>query len=201
MASARLAAVGGIAQPFLRSLLQLQLALVRDDVDAAAAGLERLAPTAYTRRQRVEVALVRVALAEARGKPAEVTAAATAVFDTAAPEGFVLPIAEAGSAVLGAVRQVAYTRPRSAHVDALMAAQPCGPAHLAPEGHRGYETLSKQERVVLRYLDTSMGTRQIAAALFVSVNTVKTHMRNINRKLRAGSRTDAVATARRLRYL
>ena len=195
------ALIGGIAQPFLRSLLQLQLALAGDEVDAAAVGVEKVAPMAHTRRQRLEVALIKLAVVEARGKPAEVTAAATAVFDIAAPEGFVLPIAEAGSAVLAAVRRIAHTSPRTEHVEALMAVQPCVPAHVAPEGHRGYETLSKQERVVLRYLDTSMGTREIADALFVSVNTIKTHLRNINRKLAAGSRAEAVVTARRLRYL
>lgn len=191
--------VGAIAQPFLRSLLQLQLAVARGQLDTAATGLDKLAPTAYTRRQRLEAALVGLTIAVARDQAAEVHDAAAAVFGIAAPEGFVLPVAEAGSAVLAAVRRVAHTRPRSDHVDALMAVQPCVPAHLV--GHHAYEKLSKQERVVLRYLDTSMGTREIADALFVSVNTIKTHLRNINRKLGAGSRAEAVVAARRLRYL
>lgn len=193
--------IGAIAQPFLRSLLQLQLAVARGHFDTAATGLEKLAPTAYTRRQQLEAALVGLAIAVARDKPAEAAAAAAAVFSIAAPEGFVLPVAEAGSAVLAAVRRAAHTRPRSDHVDALMAVQPCVPAHLVVNGHHAHEKLSKQERVVLRYLDTSMGTREIADALFVSVNTIKTHLRNINRKLGAGSRAEAVVTARRLRYL
>ncbi|MGW0039008.1 LuxR C-terminal-related transcriptional regulator [Gordonia sp. NPDC003376] len=52
--------------------------------------------------------------------------------------------------------------------------------------------LSRREREIYAYLRTSMTAGEIAAALFVSVNTVRTHQRAIYRKLGVTSRRDAV---------
>jgi LuxR family maltose regulon positive regulatory protein len=61
--------------------------------------------------------------------------------------------------------------------------------------------LSKRELDVLQYLPTKLSAREIAQALFVSVNTVKTHMQNVYRKLGCESREAAVQQARRLQLL
>ncbi|WP_055630988.1 LuxR C-terminal-related transcriptional regulator [Streptomyces hirsutus] len=63
------------------------------------------------------------------------------------------------------------------------------------------EELSGRERDVLRRLARMMTTEEIAADLYVSVNTVKTHLRNIYRKLDVNRRADAVRRARALRLL
>jgi LuxR family maltose regulon positive regulatory protein len=63
------------------------------------------------------------------------------------------------------------------------------------------EPLSDREREVLRYLPTIMSNADIAAELFVSVNTVKTHVKSIYRKLGATRRQEAVRCARQLRLL
>jgi len=52
--------------------------------------------------------------------------------------------------------------------------------------------LSRREREVLGYLRSSLTTAEIAEALFVSVNTVKTHQRAIYRKLGVTSRREAI---------
>jgi LuxR family maltose regulon positive regulatory protein len=52
--------------------------------------------------------------------------------------------------------------------------------------------LSPREREILSYLRTTMTTAEIATALFLSVNTVKTHQRAIYRKLGVTSRREAV---------
>ena len=54
---------------------------------------------------------------------------------------------------------------------------------------------------VLRLLATSLTQREIGEALYVSFNTVKTHVKSVFRKLDVGSRRDAVARARELRLL
>jgi LuxR family maltose regulon positive regulatory protein len=46
-----------------------------------------------------------------------------------------------------------------------------------------------------------MSNADIAAELFVSVNTVKTHVKSIYRKLGAKRRHDAVRRARQLRLI
>ena len=50
--------------------------------------------------------------------------------------------------------------------------------------------------MVLRYLPTMYKAAEIAADLFVSVNTVKTHQQSIYRKLGVSTRRDAVDRAR-----
>jgi DNA-binding CsgD family transcriptional regulator len=58
------------------------------------------------------------------------------------------------------------------------------------------EPLTRSETRVLRYLPTHLGTPEIAAELFLSANTVKTHLRHLYRKLGAHSRREAVQRAR-----
>ncbi len=63
------------------------------------------------------------------------------------------------------------------------------------------EELSTSELRVLRYLPTNLTRPEIARELYVSVNTVNTHVRNIYSKLDAHDRSSAVQRARELRLL
>ena len=63
------------------------------------------------------------------------------------------------------------------------------------------EPLSEREIGVLRYLPSPLPSRDIARELYISPNTLKTHMRNLYRKLEVGSRSEAVARARALELL
>ncbi|MEU5218193.1 LuxR C-terminal-related transcriptional regulator [Streptomyces sp. NPDC020807] len=63
------------------------------------------------------------------------------------------------------------------------------------------EELSGRELEVLERLARAMSTEDIAADLFVSVNTVKTHLKSAYRKLSVHRRNDAVRRARELRLL
>ena len=63
------------------------------------------------------------------------------------------------------------------------------------------EPLSDREQAILRYLPTTLSNREIAAELFVTTNTVKTHLRSIYRKLDVARRREAVERARDLRLL
>ncbi|MGV9993368.1 LuxR C-terminal-related transcriptional regulator [Streptomyces sp. NPDC003374] len=63
------------------------------------------------------------------------------------------------------------------------------------------EELSGRERDVLRRLAQMMSTEEIAADLFVSVNTVKTHLKSVYRKLGVNRRNEAVRRARELELL
>jgi LuxR family maltose regulon positive regulatory protein len=77
-------------------------------------------------------------------------------------------------------------------------------ASVEPEPDSGKplaDPLTDRERTVLRYLGTNMSTAEIAAELFVSVNTVKTHLAAIYRKLAASRRREAVTRARELELL
>ena len=54
---------------------------------------------------------------------------------------------------------------------------------------------------MLRYLATGLSQREIGARLYISLNTVKSHTRELYRKLGATSRADAVARAEALGLL
>ena len=71
---------------------------------------------------------------------------------------------------------------------------PAAPASLV-------EALTEREQVVLRYLASTLSNAEIAAQLYLSVNTVKTHQRMVYRKLGADGRRDAVRRAKQLRLL
>ncbi len=58
--------------------------------------------------------------------------------------------------------------------------------------------LTDSELAVLRFLPSHMTNQEIAEALFLSINTVKTHLRSVYRKLGVASRREAIARGRRL---
>jgi LuxR family maltose regulon positive regulatory protein len=78
-----------------------------------------------------------------------------------------------------------------------------GPRAPRRNGHAAglVEALSTREQIVLRYLATSLPNKAIAAELHMSVNTLKTHLKSIYRKLGVQSRQTAVASARQQRLL
>jgi LuxR family maltose regulon positive regulatory protein len=63
------------------------------------------------------------------------------------------------------------------------------------------EALSPQEMRVLRLLATGSSSPQIARELVVSVNTVRTQIQSIYRKLQVNNRVAACETARALNLL
>jgi LuxR family maltose regulon positive regulatory protein len=63
------------------------------------------------------------------------------------------------------------------------------------------EPPTESELRVLRYLPTDLSTREIADELYVSVHTIKTHVKHLYAKLDAHSRREAVKRARELGLL
>ncbi|GHO98151.1 helix-turn-helix transcriptional regulator [Reticulibacter mediterranei] len=71
----------------------------------------------------------------------------------------------------------------------------------APVAQQLMEPLSPQEMRVLRLLTTGLSNREIADELVVSVNTVRTQVQSIYRKLNVNNRVAAGETARQLHLL
>jgi LuxR family maltose regulon positive regulatory protein len=63
------------------------------------------------------------------------------------------------------------------------------------------EPLTERDLAVLRFLATSMSNSEIADELCLSINTVKTHLAAIYRKLPARRRREAVLRARQLELI
>ena len=96
-------------------------------------------------------------------------------------------------------RQAAYSR---LYLDAILAAFPAGANSRPPEPQAALpEPLTERELEVLRRLAAGASNRDLAAALFLSEGTVKTHIHNLMGKLEVQSRTQAIAKARELGLL
>ena len=63
------------------------------------------------------------------------------------------------------------------------------------------EQLSDREILVLRYLPSRLSNPEIARNLYVSVNTLKTHLKHIYRKLGVANRSEAIEMAESLGLL
>jgi LuxR family transcriptional regulator, maltose regulon positive regulatory protein len=120
--------------------------------------------------------------------------------DLAEPDGALLPFLL--HPVPGLLRR--HARYRTAH-PALIAdilSLLAGRTPARPPGPRPpLEALSDSEVRVLRYLPTNLPASRIAGELYVSHNTVRTHIRHLYAKLGTHTRAEAVARARDLGLL
>jgi LuxR family maltose regulon positive regulatory protein len=122
--------------------------------------------------------------------------------DLAEPRGLVRPVVRHGAPVRSLLRR--HIRNGTAHrafAGELLTALEDDTAHDAGQAGPLLEPLSERELAVLRFLPTMMSNTEIAAEMFVSVNTVKTHLKHIYRKLDVTDRRDAVRRGRDLRLL
>ncbi|MFG3349836.1 LuxR C-terminal-related transcriptional regulator [Streptomyces sp. NPDC048018] len=148
----------------------------------------------------VRAALVRARVARLDGDLGAVHRLLDRALREAGPEDLRRPFLEAGP-WLGPF----LTAPALRGLAAGWLVPAAGPrdAAAAPEDETGplVEQLSERELDVLRRLAGMMSTEDIAADLFVSVNTVKTHLKSVYRKLAVHRRNDAVRRARDLGLL
>ena len=111
----------------------------------------------------------------------------------ASPHRYLATIIEQGTGIPALLRSLPANTSLKPYVDELsvraeaVAASSKGLAGLPPGG-----VLSERELEVLRLLASRLTTTEIAGALYVSANTVKSHMKSIYRKLDASSRAAAV---------
>lgn len=90
----------------------------------------------------------------------------------------------------------AFSGSRQSHGEQAKPGQP------AEKGNLGLiEPLTERELAVLRLMAKGLKHKEIAARLFVSLNTVRTHAKSIYSKLGAGNRTTALAEARQRHIL
>ncbi|MEZ4769066.1 MAG: LuxR C-terminal-related transcriptional regulator [Caldilineales bacterium] len=89
----------------------------------------------------------------------------------------------------------------SAGPAAAPALEATGPAQVSSDSELPIEPLSERELEVLHLVAAGASNQEAAERLFVTVNTVRSHLRNINGKLNTTSRGQAVARARALRML
>ena len=109
----------------------------------------------------------------------------------AEPEGYVRVFADEGPPMASLLRALAKRGTAGNYVRRLLAAMG-GTGHDSPVNQALIEPLSERELDVLRLLGTDLNGPAIARELMVSLNTVRTHTKNIYAKLAVTSRRAAV---------
>jgi LuxR family maltose regulon positive regulatory protein len=180
----------------------LALGELRDAEDAARVILTS-SETSATRTVVVEALIVQAQVAAARNDETRAVESLVRACELSSGE-IVLPFARVADDFESA---------RSRHAS-LRGLWPAAPAHgsavaldeaddqdASAAAVRLPDPLTERERTVLRWLSTTMSTSEIAEEMCLSVNTVKTHIAAIYRKLAAARRRDAVLKARTLELL
>jgi LuxR family maltose regulon positive regulatory protein len=181
------------------AIVAAALALARDDPDTAVDTLEAVEPS---RTDAPIQALLLAAIAhDARGDAGAAGRALEGALDLAEGDGLLLPFLLFGAPEL----LERHARARTAHAALvanlldLLAGQTDTDGGGDVEPLR--EPLSESELRVLRYLPTNLHATEIASELFVSENTIRTHMRHLYAKLGVHRRADAVRRGRDLGLL
>jgi LuxR family transcriptional regulator, maltose regulon positive regulatory protein len=174
-----------------RTVALAQLAAVQGDPATSRRLLDQL-PADATSRVRESAALLRARLAMVDGDTDSAERAVREALHHARPEQRRRRFADAGPWL----RQLMQQRPGIAAAHPWLSA-PFGSAADQPDGMTT-EPLTERELDVLRTLTQGLSTEDIARELRLSTNTIKTHLKNIYRKLGTHRRS---ATARRAREL
>jgi LuxR family transcriptional regulator, maltose regulon positive regulatory protein len=173
-------------------------------LDDATGLLRRLAAAAERGGRQGILIELQVVLAVAQQAAGDTPAAVGSLREAVAvgePEGYVRVFADEGAALAGLLAALVRAEPRSGYLRRLLAAT-TGPDQPAAAARGALpEPLSDRELDVLRLLATDLDGPDIARALHVSLNTMRTHSRNIFRKLQVTSRRAAVRRATELDLL
>jgi LuxR family transcriptional regulator, maltose regulon positive regulatory protein len=186
-------------------IAEASLRLALDDPKAAAAVLAPVidgsAPLENAHLWEVQAFLLQAIACDALGHAGAARRALERALDHAEPESLIFPfLYDPAPDLLDRHRRhgTAHARLIAGILNVLAGeepgSQPTGPQRLR-------EPLSHAETRVLRYLPTKLSAPEIADEMYLSVNTVKTHMRHLYDKLGAHRRHEAVEQARALGLL
>ena len=185
-----------VAVPCARALLAL------NDVDGALTRVRKVLTTPSNQAGRytlIDALLCEAQIIQDRGEPGAALELLVRALDVARDE-ITLPFVLATRTFAGLLARHPDAAARwPAPVAGLPA--PRAPGDRAAPAASLPEPLTEREFAVLRFLATSMSNSEIADELCLSVNTVKTHLAAIYRKLPARQRREAVLRARELELI
>jgi LuxR family transcriptional regulator, maltose regulon positive regulatory protein len=204
-----LSRAGGAAEPEI-AVTTAAVLVENGEHTAAAEVLARAQGGQLALRTEVSMFLVEAGRESRRNASGHAVALANHALRLAATELLRRPFREAGPTA----RRLLATTPTLAREHRWLDPRtppPAGPAlprqrepvleTLAEQAPPVVEKLTPKELEVLGHLEELLTTEEIAAKMFVSVNTVRTHVRSILRKLGVNRRHAAVRRARKLGIL
>jgi LuxR family transcriptional regulator, maltose regulon positive regulatory protein len=182
-------------------IVRLQLAAVLGQAAESVKLADSLQREALARERGIARCAAGIALALRLPTAAAGIAELDALLTLAANRGYLRPWLEWGEPVRALLRGV-LAHPLSATAEAFArlvlsranGVEPPVPVYL----HALHTALTNRELEVLQHLAGSRSNKAIGRAMFVSGETVKTHLKHIYAKLGVGSREEALDRARRL---
>jgi LuxR family maltose regulon positive regulatory protein len=182
---------GGSAHALLRA--RLDLACGR--FDAVRARLGQASPGTMRDQVASELLLARAAIESGDDPGGHMMAAA----GLAAPEHLVRVFLDEGPAVARLARAAAESLGTESGTALSVALGSPPPSRAAPR--QPAVILTGRELLVLRFLPSHLTNAEIASECFMSVNTVKAHLKNVYAKLGVSTRAQTVERARLLGLL
>jgi len=179
-------------------------------LDDALALLEELLEMAENNgwgSKAIEVLILQALSCQARGDMGQAITTLEKALTLAEPEGFVRIFVDEGPPMARLFYEALTRGIAPDYIRRLLAAFPVAePEQAVPSETQAscselVEPLSEREVEVLALLAEGLTNAEIASRLFLALNTVKAHSRNIYGKLGVHSRTQAVARARALGLL
>ncbi len=147
----------------------------------------------------VERMVWKAVVLDGEGERAEATECVRRALALAEPQQHRRPFLDAGPTALRLLRHLDRRQPSPFARSILDAEAAAGTRRDA--ARRLVDPLTDRELAVLSYLPGRLSNAEVAAELYVSLNTVKTHVRNIYRKLEVVDRDAAVDRAAELGLL
>jgi LuxR family maltose regulon positive regulatory protein len=193
---------------FLREFEDIVLArilIAQGRLDETAILLQRLLETAETGERIssvIEILILQSLALKAQGDAYQAISTLEKALIYAEPGGFIRTFVDEGPPMARLLYKALGRGIATEYVRRLLAAfpvaepEPTGPSISQARGSDLIEPLSERELEVLQLIAEGLTNPQIASRLFLAVNTVKAHTRNIYGKLDAHNRTLAVARAR-----
>jgi LuxR family maltose regulon positive regulatory protein len=199
---------GSFPDYLLLMLARARLLLAQGRRDAAAEQLAALHGLASQAGWQSTAIQARALQALAVPTPGEALVCLTEALTLAEPEGYVRTFVDPGEPMVALLREAASQGIAPTYVEKLLAAfrqlevPAPSPAIAQPLLDQPLvEPLSDRELDVLRLLADGLTYKEIARALHLSINTVKTHVRNIYGKLGVRRRREATVRAKELGFI
>jgi LuxR family transcriptional regulator, maltose regulon positive regulatory protein len=181
-----------VDDPFWSGVSTARVHLAAGDRVDALVALEGAVPRCV--RHEVVLALLRACAVADPHESAKYTIAA---LDLATVNGLLQTVASEGAGAVELVERSAWRVPPQ-WMDRLRRAAAEGVSR-SPGGRTDLvEPLTEREREILRFLPSRLTVREIADEVYLSVNTLKFHLKAIYRKLGVNSRAEAAEAARRM---
>ncbi|HEX6499427.1 MAG TPA: LuxR C-terminal-related transcriptional regulator [Micromonosporaceae bacterium] len=183
-----------------RQLMLARIRLAAGQHEPVAAALHRIDHSEIRVPVLIQLRLIEAQTAMLRGSPGGATRAVHEAFVLAQPEGLRRPFQESGPWLRHLLRTQSGLEPIARWLLGERVAKPRR-TPTSQETDAPLEPISDREREVLGLLSQMMTTEEIAGAMHLSVNTVKTHLKSIYRKLATSRRNEAVRRARQFKLI